>query len=109
MLEKDLSKIERRKKNRYSFYLDEADKKIFLEKVEKEKTTIQKFLYKKVFADEIEQSRDFLELAYQIRKIGVTLNQYLKLIYAGQSVQDSELMKELEGIKKALEDFKKRG
>lgn len=109
MVEKDLKNLERRKKNRFVLSLNDEDKKIFLEKLEQEKTTAQKFLYKKVFFDEIEQSRDFLELAYQIRKIGITLNQYLKLIYAGQSVQDSELMKELEGIKKALEDFKKRG
>lgn len=106
MEKKDLSKLERRKKNRFVLSLDDEDKELFLKKLEKEKVSAQKFLYKKVFVDEIEQNRDYLELSYQIRKLGVTLNQYLKLIYMGQSVQDNQILTALEKVQELLKDFK---
>lgn len=105
----DLKNIERRKKNRYSFYLTDEDKEIFLKKLEKENTSIQKYIYKKVFADEIEQNRDYLELSYQLRKLGITLNQYLKLIYMGQSVQDNQILTALVEVQELLKGFKKGG
>ena len=109
MEKKDLSKLERRKKNRFVLSLDDEDKELFLKKLEKEKVSTQKYLYKKVFADEIEQNRDYLELSYQLRKLGVTLNQYLKLIYAGQSVQDNQILTTLEEVQELLKGFKKGG
>lgn len=109
MEEKDLSKLERRKKNRFVLSLDDEDKELFLKKLEKEKVSAQKYLYQKVFADEIEQNRDYLELSYQLRKLGVTLNQYLKLIYIGQSVQDNQIIRILEEVQELLKGFKKGG
>lgn len=102
MEKKDLSRLERRKKNRFVLSLDDEDKELFLKKLEKEKVSAQKYLYKKVFADEIEQNRDYLELSYQLRKLGVTLNQYLKLIYMGQSVQDNQILTALEKVQELV-------
>lgn len=39
----DLRNIERRKKNRYSFYLNDEDKEIFLKKIEAEKRPFKNF------------------------------------------------------------------
>lgn len=72
-----------------------------------EGVTAQKFLYTKIFKDEIKNTRDYLELSYQIRKIGLTLNQYLKLINNGKSVQDEKILKALEEVTEVLENFKK--
>ena len=102
----DLKNVERRKKNRIVLSLNDEDKEKFLKKIEAEQTTAQKFLYKKIFKEEIKDSRDFLELSYQIRKLGVMLNQFIKLIYDGKTVQDDEIIKTLEEVKEVLEKFK---
>ena len=103
----DLKNFDRRKKYRVVLSLDEKDKEIFLKKLEMEGVTAQKFLYTKIFKDEIKNTRDYLELSYQIRKIGLTLYQYLKLINNGKSVQDEKILKALEEVTEVLENFKK--
>lgn len=107
MAVEELKNFERRKKYRFVLSLDEKDKDIFLKKIEAKKMTAQKFLYTKIFKKEIRDDRDYLELTYQIRKIGLTLNQYLKLINNGRSVQDEKILKALEEVKEVLENFKK--
>ena len=107
MAVEELKNFERRKKYRFVLSLDEKDKDIFLKKIEAKKMTAQKFLYTKIFKKEIRDDRDYLELTYQIRKIGLTLNQYLKLINNGRSVQDEKILKALEEVKEDLENFKK--
>lgn len=100
----DLSNIERRKKNRYSFYLNDEDKEIFLKKIEAEQTTIQKFLYNKIFEEKKEKKFDS-EVLFQIRKIGVILNQYISLIYKGKTVQDEKIITILEEVKELLNNL----
>ena len=107
MAVEELKYFERRKKYRVVLSLDENDKEIFLKKVEAKKMTAQKFLYNKIFKEEIRDDRDYLELTYQIRKLGLTLNQYLKLINNGRSVQDEKILKALEEVTEVLENFRK--
>ena len=104
----DLRNIERRKKNRYSFYLNDEDKEIFLKKIEAEKTTIQKFLYNRIFEEKKINEYD-IEVVYQIRKLGVVLNQYIKLIYDGKTIQDGKIIGALQEVKNLLENLKKEG
>lgn len=104
-MNKNIEKVGRKKKNRYSFYLNDEDKEIFLKKVE-EVGSIQKFLYKKVFEEEKQKQYD-KEFLYHIRKIGITLNQFLKLIYTNKSVQDEAIKKALEEVKILIDKFQK--
>lgn len=102
----DLKELQRRKKHRFVLSLNDEDKDLFMKKLSEEHKTAQRFLYDKVFKSEVVDTRDYLELSYQIRKLGVILNQFIRLIYQGETIQDDKIIKVLEEVKKTLDNFK---
>jgi hypothetical protein len=96
---------QRRKKHRIALSLNDKDYEQFLKILLENKKTAQSFLYNRVFKNKVEDTENYKLLAFQIKKMGVLLNQYLRLIQQGQTVQDEEIIKILLEVNKNLYDF----
>lgn len=104
--EKDKQEQKKRKKeHRIVLSLNDEDYEQFLKILFLNKKTAQRFLYDRVFKDKIEDTEKYKLLAHQIRKLGVVLNQYLKLIRRGETVQDEEILTALLKVIPTLSNF----
>lgn len=100
-----LKELQRRKKHKINLCLNDEDKELFSKILVKEKKTAQRFLYDRVFNDKIEDTEDYKLLAFQIRKAGILLNQFLRLINQGRTIQDDEIIKVLNEVNQNLNTF----
>ena len=100
-----LKELQRRKKHKINLCLNDEDKELFSKILVKEKKTAQRFLYDRVFNDKIENTKDYKLLAFQIRKAGILLNQFLRLINQGRTIQDDEIIKVLNEVNQNLNTF----
>lgn len=100
-----LKELQRRKKHKINLCLNDEDKELFSKMLIMENKTAQRFLYDRVFNYKIEGTEDYKQLAFQIRKAGVLLNQFLRLIQQGQTVQDEEIISVLNDVKQELNTF----
>lgn len=71
---------QRRKKHRIALSLNDKDYEQFLKILLENKKTAQSFLYDRVFKNKVEDTEDYRLLAFQIKKMGVLLNQFLLFI-----------------------------
>ncbi len=62
-------------------------------------------LYERVFKNKVEDTEDYRLLAFQIKKMGVLLNQFLRLIQQGQTIQDEKIVDVLLEVNKNLYEF----
>lgn len=88
--------------------LNENETEIFLKKVEKSKLTIQEYGLKSLLDKDIIVVEGILELAMQIQKIGVNINQIVHLANADQKVSENEirnLSNKLKEVMKLLNNF----
>lgn len=95
----------RKKQHRFVLSLDDKDKELFLKILSEENKTAQKFLYDKVFKNKVEDTENYKLLAFQIKKMGVLLNQFLRLIQQGQTIQDEKIVEILLEVNKNLYEF----
>ena len=100
-----LKELQRRKKHKINLCLNDEDKELFSKILVKENKTAQRFLYDRVFNDKIENTKDYKLLAFQIRKAGILLNQFLRLINQGRTIQDDEIIKVLNEVNQNLNTF----
>ena len=96
---------QRRKKHRIALSLNDKDYEQFLKILLENKKTAQSFLYDRVFKNKGEDTEDYRLLACQIKKMGVLLNQFLRLIQQGQTIQDEKIVEVLLEVNKNLYEF----
>lgn len=96
---------QRRKKHRIALSLNDKDYEQFLKILLENKKTAQSFLYDRVFKNKVEDTEDYRLLAFQIKKMGVLLNQFLRLIQQGQTIQDEKIVEVLLEVNKNLYEF----
>lgn len=101
----DQKEKQRRKQHRFVLSLNDKDKELFLKILSDENTTAQRLLYDRVFKNEVENTEDYKLLAFQIRKAGILLNQFLRLIQQGQTIQDEKIVEVLLEVNKNLYEF----
>ena len=102
-MNKNIEKVRRKKKNRYSFYLNDEDKEIFLKKLKKEGITIQRYLYDKIFKEK--KDKEMYKLLYfQIKMLRESINK-LRIIYQEKPIRDNKLLISLDEIKEKLDNF----
>lgn len=104
----DQKEKQRRKQHRFVLSLNDKDKELFLKILSDENTTAQRLLYDRVFKNEVEDTEDYKLLAFQIRKAGILLNQFLRLIQQGQTIQDEEIIGVLNEVNQNLNTFLER-
>lgn len=104
----DQKEKQRRKQHRFVLSLNDKDKELFLKILSDENTTAQRLLYDRVFKNEVENTEDYKLLAFQIRKAGILLNQFLRLIQQGQTIQDEEIIGVLNEVNQNLNTFLER-
>lgn len=95
----------RKKQHRFVLSLDDKDKELFLKILSEENKTAQRLLYDRVFKNKVEDTEDYRLLAFQIKKMGVLLNQFLRLIQQGQTIQDEKIVEVLLEVNKNLYEF----
>ena len=94
-----------------TFRLAENEYKIIKEKIEKSEMTQQNFLLKTALEKEFINIRQFQVLIFQIKKIGVNVNQIVRLCNETGSVSESNVLgirKELEKIWQLLKQLRTR-
>ena len=102
-MNKNIEKVGRKKKNRYSFYLNDEDKEIFFKKLKKEGITIQRYLYDKIFKEK--KDKEMYKLLYsQIKILRESINK-LRIIYQEKPIRDNKLLISLDEIKEKLNNF----